>query len=44
MKRKRLPLVAKVHDLHLKDGPWSRDGSIKDQHSLDFWIALARIH
>lgn len=43
MKRKRLTGVAKMPDPHLKDGPPGREGSIKDQQSLDFWIALARL-
>ena len=44
MKRKRLSAVAKMHDPHVKDEPSGRERSIKDQQSLDFWIALARLH
>ena len=43
-KRKRVPMVVKVHDSDLKQLSPGSKGSIKDQQTLDYWIALARLH
>ena len=44
MKRKKSPLVRKVHGTELRDLPHEKAASLKDQQSIDYWIALAQLH